>query len=322
MKVFLTGINGLLGTNLAIGLLEKGYEVKGLIRDISRYKGPSHQNLELIQGSLSDDMMPLLSDIEVVIHAAAETNQHLISYADYRSVNCDATISLMNAAIKSNVKRFVFVSTTNTLGFGTFGDLGDEQKPVSYPFGASFYAKSKLEAEAYLLQHKDKTEVVIINPGFMIGAYDTKPSSGRIILMGLDKKIIFYPPGGRNFVHVKDVSQGIINSLEKGRNGEKYLLVNENMTYGEFFKRLNRLTHQKPLMIKIPRFMLMLLGYGGDVLRQLGIQTSISSVNMRILCIHNFYSNQKSVKELGMIYEPVDAAISEAVKYFRERSNQ
>lgn len=318
MKVFLTGITGLLGTNLAIGLLEKEFQVRGLIRDKSRYKGPSHTNLELIQGCLDDEMTPLLNDTDIVIHAAAETNQHLIRYSDYQSVNCQATIRLMNAAVKSKVRKFVFVSTTNTLGFGSLNDLGDEQKQARFPVCASYYAKSKLEAENYLLQHNDQTEVIIVNPGFMIGPYDSKPSSGRLILMGLNKKIIFYPDGGKSFVHVKDVVQGIVCCLEKGINGEKYLLVNENLTYGEFFNKVNILTRQKPLMIKIPGFMLMLLGYGGDVIRLLGIPTSISSVNMRILCVKNFYSNQKSLKELGMVYHPIDIAISEAVKYFRE----
>lgn len=318
MKVFLTGINGLLGTNLAIGLLEKGYQVRGLIRNRSKYKGPGMENLELVQGSLSDDLTSLLTDVDIVIHAAAETNQYLLRYADYKSVNCDATIQLMHAAIKSKVKKFVFVSTTNTIGYGSINNLGDEQKPVKFPVSASFYARSKLEAEQALLQHQDEIEVIIVNPGFMIGPHDSKPSSGKIILMGLNKKILFYPEGGRSFVHVKDVVLGIINSLEKGMNGKKYLLVNENLTYGEFFRKLNHVTHQKPVMIKIPRFLLMLLGYGGDVVRLFGFPTSVSSVNMRILCTRNFYSNKKSVQDLGMVYQPIENAISDAVKYFRE----
>lgn len=318
MNVFLTGISGLLGTNLAIDLLEMGHNVKGLLRDPSTYKGPKHQYLELVQGSLNDDLAPLLLGSDVIIHAAAETSQHLTNYADYRIVNCEATIHLLHAAIKSKVKRFIFVSTTNTLGYGPLNDLGNEQKKMKFPISASFYAQSKQEAENYLLQHTDQTEIIIVNPGFMIGAYDTKPSSGRIILMGLNRKVIFYPCGGRSFVHVKDVSQGIINSMENGKNGERYLLVNENLTYGEFFHKLNSLSGQRPLMIKIPKPVLIALGYGGNLLRMLGFKTGISAVNMRIVCIENFYSNRKSIEELGVKYRPVDAAIMDAVKYFQQ----
>ena len=58
----------------------------------------------------------------------------------------------------------------------------------------------------------------------MLGAYDTKPSSGKIILMGLNKKLLFHPPGGKNFVHVRDVAKGLISCLEKGKNGERFVL--------------------------------------------------------------------------------------------------
>lgn len=322
MKIFLTGINGLLGTNLTIDLLEKGHHVKGFIRDTARYIGPFHQNLELIQGNFSDNLMPLLNDIDIVIHAAAETNQHLINYADYHAVNYQATIRLLEAAVINKIPKFIFVSTTNTLGYGSLKDLGDEQKKIRYPFSASFYAKSKLEAENYLLKHTGKTEIIIVNPGFMIGAYDNKPGSGRIILRGLNKKIIFYPGGGKSFVHVRDVSQGIINSLEKGKKGEKYLLVNENLSYLEFYRKLNAITSQHPLMIKVPRLVLIAMGYCGDLLRVFGIKTSICSVNMKILGIKNYYSNNKSVAELGLKYHPVDSAIVDAVNYFQARNNR
>lgn len=318
MNVFLTGISGLLGTNLAIDLLEKGHKVKGLLRDPSKYKGPKHQNLELVQGSLNDDLIPLLVGSDIVIHAAAETNQHLTHYDDYRIVNCEATLHLLHAAIKSKIKRFIFVSTSNTLGYGSLNDLGNEQKKMMFPISASFYAQSKQEAESSLLQYTDQIEIIIVNPGFMIGAYDTKPSSGRIILMGLNRKIIFYPCGGRSFVHVKDVSQGIINGMEKGKNGERYLLVNENLTYREFFHKLNSLSGQRPLMIKIPKPVLIALGYGGNLLRLFGMKTSICSVNMRIVCVENFYSNRKSIEELGLKYLPVDTAMMDAVKYFQQ----
>ncbi|HEY9222514.1 MAG TPA: NAD-dependent epimerase/dehydratase family protein [Lutibacter sp.] len=112
----------------------------------------------------------------------------------------------------------------------------------------SLYTKSKLEAENYLLQNTDKIEIIVINPSFMLGAYDSKPSSGKIILMARKKKIIFYPSGGKNFVHVKDASAGIISCLEKGKNGEKYFIANKNLTYAEF-KKINHLTNQNPIMI-------------------------------------------------------------------------
>ena len=315
-RAFLTGINGLLGTNLANDLLQSGYRVTGLVRDRSRYKGIEHSNLEILEGNFDTDLSESLTKVDVFIHVAAETRQNITDYSHYLKVNYEATIDLFQMAVRCKVKKFVFVSTANTMGFGSLSDPGNEMKQIRPPFRSSFYAKSKLEAENYLLSNKDKIETIVVNPTFMLGAYDTKPSSGKIILMGWKKKVIFYPPGGKNFVHVKDVSRGIISGIEKGKSGEKYLLANDNLSYLEFFKRLNKVTNQKPLMIGLPKTALRVMGYCGDLLRFLRIKTSLSSTNMSILCVNNYYSNHKSKEELGIDYSPVDQSIKDAVDYF------
>ncbi|WP_459210370.1 NAD-dependent epimerase/dehydratase family protein [Aquimarina rhabdastrellae] len=315
-NIFVTGINGLLGTNLSHELLHQGYHVKGLVRKLSSYKGNTHKNLQLIQGTLFDNFVDQLEHIDCVIHAAAVTDQSLYNYDSYWQINYNATIQLFHAAIKAKVKKFIFVSTANTIGYGTKETSGNEKYTIKAPFNTSFYAKSKLEAEHYLLQHNHDIEVIIINPTFMLGPYDTKPSSGKIIFMGWKKRIIFYPPGGKNFVHVKDVAKGIIKSIIKGKNGEKYLIANKNLTYQEFFKRINTLAFQKPILIPIPKRCFYLAGIIGDLLRLLKINTNLSSNNMKALCIHNYFSNTKSVQQLDMTYLSIDTAILDAIQYF------
>ena len=316
--VFLTGINGLLGTNLASELLNRGFYVKGLIRDRVKYQGPAHENLELIEGELLDNLQPFCTGCDYLVHAAAETRQNLLQYSAYQKINIEAAVHLFQTAMQCGVKKFVFVSTANTLGYGSSERPGTEQEKMKFPFSASFYARSKKEAEAHLQKNTNKPEVVLIHPCFMLGAFDTKPGSGKIILMAWKKKLVFYPPGGKNFVHVRDVTEGIIRSFENGRHGEKYLLAGENLSYFEFFQKLNRTLNQQTLLIKIPRPVLRVLGYWGDLLRFFRLETNLCSVNMEALCINNFYSNEKSVSELGMTYRPVEEAIRDAVSYFKQ----
>jgi len=265
---------------------------------------------------------------DYIVHVAAETSQNLLRYSDYRKINYEATVRLFEISVMCNVRKFIFVSTANTLGYGYYnkdgdfpgndfqGDSGSELAGIRAPFDKSFYAQSKREAENYLLENKHRTEVIIVNPTFMLGAYDSKPGSGKIITMFWKRRIIFYPPGGKNFVHVADVVDGIIKSFSKGINGEKYLLANENLSYRGFFEKLNTQTKRNPLMIKIPAYVLLFLGFIGDIIRIFNIKTSISSVNMKILCISNFYSNKKSVADLHVAYQPIDKAISDAMQYF------
>ncbi|MCY1221962.1 3 beta-hydroxysteroid dehydrogenase/Delta 5--_4-isomerase [compost metagenome] len=316
-NVFVTGASGLLGTNLIHSLVVKGFFVKALVRNKNSYKGEKHLLLELIEGDLFEDLSSKISGCDCIIHVAAETRQHLLHYSDYHKTNCEATINVFQSGLLANTKKFIFVSSANTLGHGDLSDLGSENKTARIPFNQSFYAKSKLVAENYLLENKHKMDVIIVNPTFMLGAYDSKPSSGKILLMGWKKRLVFYPPGGKSFVSVKDVAEGIIACIEKGQNGEKYLLSNENLNYKEFFSRLNMLTNQHPIMIEIPRNLLLLIGVTGNVLRFLGLPTSISLANMRMLCQDNFFTNRKSVTHLGIQYQPIDNAIIEAIEYFK-----
>ncbi|WNI37890.1 NAD-dependent epimerase/dehydratase family protein [Chryseobacterium sp. SG20098] len=317
-KVCVTGATGLLGTNVILKLLQNGYSVTALVRQKSSWLGEENENLKLVEADLLCDISVYLTDMDCIIHVAAETRQNLIRYDEYRKANYEAVVNLFTHAELMGVKKFLFVSTANTLGFGNTAFLGSEKAPQIYPFTHSLYAQSKLEAEEYLLKNSKNTDVIIVNPTFMIGAYDSKPSSGKIIFWVWKKKLIFYPKGGKNFVHVEDAANGVVNAVEKGKNGEKYLLANENLSYREFFKKVNRITRQNPIMIPIPNKLLSFLGLIGDVLRKFKIKTDLSSSNMKALQISNYYSNQKSIEELGVQYQPIDKAIKDAVQYFIE----
>ena len=68
----------------------------------------------------------------------------------------------------------------------------------------------------------------------MLGPYDSKPSSGELLLALYNQKIPGYTSSGRNFIHVRDVAVAACNGLKMGRSGECYIMANENMTYKNF----------------------------------------------------------------------------------------
>lgn len=317
--IFITGITGLLGTNLTHALLNSGYRVTAIARDISKYYGKKHKNLELIQMGLFDTYDEYLTNIDIVVHIAAATATHWIEYPEFEKINCKASIRLFEKAKSKNVSRFVFISTANTIGYGDLNNPGIETFPIKKPFSDLHYAQSKLQAENYLLSHNNGINTIIINPTFMIGPNDSKPSSGKIILMGLNKSLVFYPPGGKNFVPVSDVVQAIISCFEKGIPNERYIIAGENLSYKQFFTKLKHHTNSSTLLIPIPKYLLLFIGRIGDLLRFFKIRTNLSSTNLKALCIKNFYSNKKSIQELDIKYTSLDNAIVEAIKYFQNK---
>ncbi len=319
-KVLVTGANGLLASNVINQLLAKNYQVRGLLRDKQKYTAETNAWLELVEGDITDHkiLQESLKGCNLVIHVAAITAHDIKSYEPYRKVNADAAESLIKLCIKAKVRKFVFVSSANTFGYGTTENPGNEETPIRPPFSESYYAQSKLEGQQKVMKYANQIDVISVNPTFMLGPYDGKPGSGQIIIMGYGKKIIFYPPGGKNFVNVVDAASGVIAAMEKGKSGEAYLLAGENLNYREFFKKLSAITNNKAIYIPLPSQILKLAGIFGTFFQKTGIKTSLSLTNMKMLCVKNFYSNEKATLELGIQFQPIEKGIKQAVEWFKK----
>ncbi|MFT5337261.1 MAG: dihydroflavonol-4-reductase [Luteibaculaceae bacterium] len=320
-KVFVTGANGLLGTNLILLLTEQGYAVIALVRRKSSFVKPGLANLTLIEGDLHDTekLIKEIKECRFVVHIAANTSQSLLKLADYYPTNVQGTENIINASIQNHIEKLVYIGTANTHGYGDLSESENENRPMKSPFTKSLYALSKKQAHDIIDKEDTTLNITTISPTFMLGSYDTKPSSGRIILMALNKRFVFYPSGGKNFVHVIDVAKSIIKAFELKESGQKFILANENLSFKEFFKKVVLLNNQKTTLIPIPVFLLFIIGLLGDFCRFLKIETAISSVNTKILTRDNFYTNNKAKKELKMEFTSIDKAIMDSVGYLIQK---
>lgn len=316
MKVLVTGANGFLGRHVVKELSRRAYHVRAMLRHSAMLSWSPHPNIEEYRASFGkeEDLPEAVAGCDAVIHCAADTRQSHRSPKDYRAVNVEASLNLFRAAQRAGIARFVFVSTANTLGYGSIKEPGHEGIPAALVFRDSGYARSKIEAET-VLRSADKGELVIVNPTFLIGPDDARSGSEIIFSKILGKKLIPYPPGGKNYVDVRDAACGIVNALEKGRSGEKYLLSGENSSYEDFFRRVVKLSGQGSRVFGIPSAMLILAGRIGSFFRLMGFRAVLHLTNARILCIGNYYRNDKARKELGVDFRPLNESIDDVLAW-------
>ena len=320
MKVLVTGANGLLASNVVRVLNNRGIKVRAMVRPGADLRALAGTDFELFKGLITNitDVTEAARDCHCVIHAAAETAQHYRGIEPYEQVNVTGTLHALEAACKNQVERFIFVSTANTFGYGTKEHPGNEEAPARYPFILSGYALSKMKAQELVLDYarNGRINATVVNPTFMIGAYDTKPSSGKIITMIYGRKVILVPPGGKNFVHVADAATGICNAITKGKPGECYLLANENLTYAEFIAKVGKVCGKSYRMIKLSSGWLKLFGMAGELINLFTHRSALNRINASILCTGNYYSSMKAVKELDLPLTPIDVAIRDAIVWF------
>ena len=320
MKVLVTGANGFLASNVVRELNSHGVDVRALVRPAADLRSLSGTVCELFYGQITNlsDVIKAARDCDAVVHAAAETSQSYKGYQPYGLVNVTGTLNMLEASCRSHTKKFIFVSTANAFGYGTKECPGNEDIPARVPFTLSGYAISKMKAQDLVLEYArdGRLDATVVNPTFMIGAYDSKPSSGKIITMMYGKKIVPVPPGGKNFIHVADVARGIYQAIDKGKSGTCYLLANENLTYAEFFSKVSRVSGKSFYSIGLSAGIMAFLGMAGEVTRLFKGKSDLNLLNARLLCVGNYYSSAKAVKDLGLPQTSVDQAIADALEWF------
>jgi len=323
MKVLVTGANGLLGSNVVRELTAEGHHVRIFVRPEANLAGLQGVKCDPFHGDLlnEQDMIAASEGFDVIIHAAANTSQWPTDIKFYEAVNIRGTKNVIAAVKKNNIGKFIHVSTANTFGYGTKLHPGTEKSEFAFQKLRSGYITSKYIAQQLVLDEYEKHDlpVVVVNPTFMIGPYDAKPSSGKIIKMGLRTKLQVFPPGGKNFIHVRDAAIGVCNAIKYGQPGECYLLANENLTYREFYRKLNLVAGQHPLMVELPGFIIRSAGMAGSLIEKIIRKpVTLNQVNAKLLVIGNYYSGQKAAEQMKMPQTPIEEAIREALYWWEK----
>lgn len=323
MNVLVTGANGLLGHHVVMELLNRHHVVQIIVRS-SRNIYFDLSAVEVFEGNFmeSDLLKEAAKGCDAIIHIAAVTATNLLHYADYQKINVEGVTRVIKVADELKINNLVYVSSANTTGYGSEQQLADERSIIAFPFTKSFYAQSKLESESLIVEASRKPDqhFVIINPTFMIGAFDPKPSSGKLLLMGYKRKLMFTPKGGKNFVAVHDVAVAVCNALTQGRNGERYLVSGVNLSFREYYSLQKQVGGYRQYSIELPNGLLKVIGKIGDVFRLLGIKTELCSMNLRQLMIREYYSNRKAQTELDLPQTELGIAVKEAIDWFKEQN--
>lgn len=328
MKVLLLGATGLLGHNVLQQLSTAGHQVVAVVRRRGSLQIDVPDTM-IVEGNITDSATLLWAaeGCDAIVNCAGVTDMSLLHYDDYTAINvmlCHSLIAVMNT---HGIKRLVHVSTVNTIGYGTAAHPAGEEEVIKAPFDKSLYALSKLNGEFAVREaarsHPD-WHVVVVNPGFMIGPMDVKPSSGRMLLLGYRRPLMFAPRGGKLFVDVRDVATAVVNALTMGRNGARYIAVNSRGQLGirELYRMQARTMGYRQWVFALPNGLLHLAGWLGDLLRMLGLRTELSTRNVRQLMVREYYDNSRAVSELLMPETDLEQSIRDFHRWRDERENK
>jgi dihydroflavonol-4-reductase len=319
MKILVTGSSGFIGSQLCSALIDAGHIVRAFHRPSSSLRLLEGLPVEHAHGDLTqpETLRAAMQGVEVVFHAGAYMGggQPGRQYA----VTVEGTRNVARAALEVGIRRMVHTSSVAALGVPEDGqrELLDEHhtwnyRPEWYPYGYAKYL-AELEIQKAVAAGLD---AVIVNPALVVGAGDIYRQSSSIVRLVAARRLPASVEGGINIVSVRDVIDGELAALQRGRKGERYILGGENLTYTAFIHLAAQTAGVQAPGLTLPAGLLRALAGPAGLLERF-LDLPVSSDLFRLAGRYFFYDTAKARTELGLADpRPTAGAIREALEWF------
>lgn len=136
-KILITGGAGFIGSNLALKLIDKGYEITILDNLSEQIHGSDPENTSPLYNSIKDkvrfilgtvtsreDLEKAIADQDAIVHYAAETGtgQSMYCIEKYAEVNVQGTALMLDILVnqKNQVKKVIIASSRSIYGEGKY----------------------------------------------------------------------------------------------------------------------------------------------------------------------------------------------------------
>jgi len=323
-RAAITGASGLLGGNLAAELIRAGHEVVAIRRAGTKVAHLDDLAIQWCEAELADvaALTRAFTGADCVFHCAAAVTVKREVTPDMTAANVTGTANVIEAVIAAKVPRLVHTSSVVAVGLSTDGRPCDETARWNFDTEGLLdaYAITKHQAEELVHAARDRIDAVIVNPTYMFGPRDAKPSSGKLIVDVVRRRVPGWTPGYNNFVDVRDVARGMIAAWQRGRRGERYILAGHDMTYRDIMNAIARAAGVKPPRLRVPRPAAWLVGKWGDLVERRGKEPVVNSTQIRYAYTDRFrFKSDKAARELGYAPGPLEPALRDAIDWFRGR---
>ncbi len=317
--VLVTGATGFVGSELVRLLLERGFEVHAFARG-------QHAALPVVwhTGDLCDARAVQAAIAAArpkwVVHSGA-----LISYASRDTqraweINVEGTRHVLEACKRHGVARLCFVSSVVAVGPAPDGRPQDERAPFTGAGLGVDYMDTKRAAEELVLAAANELDVVVVNPGAVIGPAERKSNTVEFLQqLAAGKRPFAAPPGSIAVVGVRDTAEGILQALERGRRGERYLLCERSVSTRELFGLMGAALGQPGVKRTVPHALwpvVVALARVVDRIRPLKLTPPQALV---MLGQRLEFDNRKAREELGWRPRSLEEVLAQTISVLRQR---
>ena len=321
-RAFITGGSGHVGANLIRRLINQGWQVRCLVHNDTR--ALEGLDVDCVSGDLLDEdfLSQQMQDCYAVFHAAANVAIENIDIPLMEKTNIDGTRSMCNAALRSDIHRFVHFSSIHAFEQKPLQATLDEYRPLVDQAGSAPYDSTKASAELVVKKAYGRgLKTIIINPTGIIGPYDFKPSRmGQVISDIMNRKMLFTINNGFNWVDVRDVCNIAIESVDSGKPGSNYIVPGSWVSFEDLANVISKIINKNTRWLTLPfwtAYCFLPMAY--CIAKLTGSRPSFSRGSLHALAVQaKKISSRKVEKEFNFKARPLEETIRDTINWIKE----
>ena len=324
MRVFVTGGTGMLGNNILRMLDREGNHTTALVRSSPDAQVFSGLGTELAYGDLlnEDFIDQQIAKSDVVVHSAGLIHLGWHRMEESMQVNRDGTIVIAEACMR-NDRPLVYVGTVNTLAIGARDKASSEKTKITdanRQTPCAYVLSKRAGVDAVTDRVRRGLRASIVHPGFMLGPYDWKPSSGRMMLEVSRMWRPLAPRGGISVCDVRDVAKATIQAIDRGgHEGQQYVLAGHNILYLELWKKMAKSMGSRGPLARIGLPALTIGSLAGDAFAKLtGKEGDINSAGAKMSSMYHFHDSSTAIEQLGYQIRDLDETLGDAAEWLKQ----
>jgi farnesol dehydrogenase len=325
MSILITGATGYLGSQLVQLLAGQGHDVRVLCRTRPSLPLFSQKSVHIAIGDIEDpsSLDRAMTGISQVYHLAAYARIWSKDKERYHNLNVTGTRNVLEAAGAAGVRKVLHVSTAGVVGPSKEKPM-DEMMPRNADFFNRYESTKWASEQVCHAFSRNGLPVTIVNPSRVYGpGLDTGSNPvTKLIELYMKGRWKIIPGSGEDigsYCYVDDVVQGLVAGMEKGRDGERYLLGGVNASFNELLRVVSRISGIYNRSWHVPFFLLEAFSYAQlFVANTTGKPPMITPDWVRKYQYHWALDSSKAQQELGYTIRPLEEGIAATVSWLRE----